>query len=333
MSDFGCPAVRVGPIEKHPNADSLGITHVYAYPVIVRLGDFAPGDLALYVPVDAVVPCEGPFAFLADPKRPGKPVRIKAKRLRGVFSMGLLTPAPKCASEGEDFAARFGIVKYEEPEPLSTGGEDAPSPPGMPAAPKYDIEGYRRWPDVLVPGEEVEITEKIHGCNGRFICWQSALHVGSHTRWKRDSESSVWWRAARQLDLADRLAWAPGMLFYGEVFGQVQDLRYGSKPGEVFLRFFDVFDPAASRWFDRDERLALCSGLGLPTVPDLHVGPWDPALLTLAEGQSTLAAADHVREGIVIKPVRERFDDRIGRVILKCHGESYLTRKGGTERR
>ena len=331
MSDFGCPAVRVGPIEKHPNADSLGITHVYAYPVIVRLGDFAPGDLALYAPVDAVVPCEGPFAFLADPKRPGKPVRIKAKRLRGVFSMGLLTPAPKCASEGEDFAARFGIVKYEEPEPLSTGGEDAPSPPGMPAAPKYDIEGYRRWPDVLVPGEEVEITEKIHGCNGRFICWQSALHVGSHTRWKRDSESSVWWRAARQLDLADRLAWAPGMLFYGEVFGQVQDLRYGSKPGEVFLRFFDVFAPRTGRWYGRAERIDLLDRLALPRVPDLHIGPWDQALLSLAEGQSVLA--DNVREGIVIKPVRERFDDRIGRVILKVHGEGYLTRKGGTERR
>lgn len=40
--------------------------------------------------------------------------------------------------------------------------------------------------------------------------------------------------------------------------------------------------------------------------------------------------ADHVREGMVVKPVHERFDDRIGRVVLKLHGEGYLTRKEGS---
>jgi len=29
----------------------------------------------------------------------------------------------------------------------------------------------------------------------------------------------------------------------------------------------------------------------------------------------------------VVKPVRERFDERVGRVILKLHGEGYLVRK------
>ncbi len=36
----------------------------------------------------------------------------------------------------------------------------------------------------------------------------------------------------------------------------------------------------------------------------------------------------HVREGWVVKPEQERRCDEIGRVILKLHGQGYLTRKG-----
>lgn len=38
MSEFKVEVVKVGPVEKHPNADSLGITKVYDYPVIVKKG-------------------------------------------------------------------------------------------------------------------------------------------------------------------------------------------------------------------------------------------------------------------------------------------------------
>ena len=43
----------------------------------------------------------------------------------------------------------------------------------------------------------------------------------------------------------------------------------------------------------------------------------------------SVIGADHVREGFVVKPTAECFDDRIGRVILKMVGEGYLLRKGG----
>lgn len=35
----------------------------------------------------------------------------------------------------------------------------------------------------------------------------------------------------------------------------------------------------------------------------------------------------HVREGIVVKPIKERWDQDIGRVFLKLAGEGYLLRK------
>lgn len=85
MTNAKIEVVRVGAIEKHPNADTLGITRVFGYPVIVKLGDFREGDLAAYVPVDTVMPEGEEWAFLGK-----SPRRVCAKRLRGVFSMGML---------------------------------------------------------------------------------------------------------------------------------------------------------------------------------------------------------------------------------------------------
>ena len=56
MSQFSCPLIQIGKVGKHPNADTLSITTVDGGPVIFRTGDFAPGDYAVYIPVDAVVP-------------------------------------------------------------------------------------------------------------------------------------------------------------------------------------------------------------------------------------------------------------------------------------
>ena len=64
------------------------------------------------------------------------------------------------------------------------------------------------------------------------------------------------------------------------------------------------------------------------TVPVLYRGPWHGISdWALAEGQSTIA--DHIREGFVVKPVDDiLFCEEVGgRLILKLHGEGYLTRK------
>src|SRR5690349_13886397 len=80
--------VRVEEVTKHDNADSLDIVKVFDYPVVARRGDFQPGDLAVYVPIDAVVPFTEDWAWLHGGF--SKHCRVQAKRLRGVFSMGLL---------------------------------------------------------------------------------------------------------------------------------------------------------------------------------------------------------------------------------------------------
>jgi hypothetical protein len=64
-------------------------------------------------------------------------------------------------------------------------------------------------------------------------------------------------------------------------------------------------------------------------VPVLYRGPWSAALASHAEGKSIVATASHIREGFVVRPTMERWDERVQRVILKLIGEEYLLRKDG----
>lgn len=325
MSEFHVDVVRLGEVLPHPNADLLEITNVHGgYPCIIRKGDFKPGDLAVYVPIDTTLPDIECFSFLADRDRK----HLRAKKLRGIFSMGLIIPPPEGVSEGDDVAELLGVTKWEAgDDPNVTGGECEPPPQGWHFPHYTDLDALRRRKWLLVPGEEVVITEKIHGANARYVHDGERLWVGSRKQIKVEDPASIWWKAAAQCDLAEKLAQAPMHVFFGEVFGQVQDLKYGVNG--VAFRCFDVFDVSAGRYLDHDEARFLADDLGIEWVPLLYRGPWEPENVdTWCEGFSAIEGANHVREGFVVKPVRERYDERVGRVILKMHGQGYLLRKG-----
>jgi RNA ligase (TIGR02306 family) len=364
MSDFSVPVVRIADIQRHRNADTLSITQVLGEDVIIKTGDFGSGDLAIYVPVDAVVPptVRG-TEFLGDHRR------IRAKRLRGVYSEGLLLPVdimgPGDPEQhiGEDVSVILGIVKHEDRVPESMGGgvggrrglNQRDRDPGLPV---YEIEQYKRHRNLLVPGERVIVTEKLHGTQGRYGRipgrFGSHFYVGSHfcfwlddqrwaarleNLWRRITrrtprEPNLYWHLARKYDLPSKLR---GHSFehcalYGEIYGDVQDLKYGARPGrgDVWFRVFDIYDSLLERWLDWDQVQETAADLGLDTVPVLYDGPFSADLLErLVEGQSTLA--DHFREGVVVKPAVDREAQHFGRVILKWVSETYRLRRNGTE--
>jgi len=319
MSEFHVEVAEVKNIMKHPNADTLDIGEINGYPVIFRTGEYSEGALAVHVPVDSIVPDTQEWAFLNGSRR------IKAKKLRGVFSMGLLAKTKPEWALGQNVQTEMGIEKYEPVIHQALEG-DGEKDDGI--LPIYtDIEGYRKHKNVLVDGEEVVLTEKIHGCNARFVFHDGKLIVGSHKRIKRYYDAvavSVWSKIAQDLKLEEKLSKHPDVAVYGEVYGQVQDLKYGKKGTELVL--FDARDLTTMKYLDYDDFVKLAADLGLPTVPVLYRGPWSSDLLQLAEGKSTVPGSDNVREGFVVKPVAERHS-HMGRVILKMVGEGYHLRK------
>lgn len=323
MSEFKVEVVQLGPIEKHPNADSLGLTTVFGFPVIIRLGELKEGDKAIYIPVDAVVPKEDlRFSFLEKP-------RIKAKRLRGTFSMGLLIPADPSMEIGQNVTEALKIVKYEEPiANVPFLGGDCISDPGMP---KYtDIENMRRYPTAIKDGEEVVVTEKIHGTNFRAGWINGEFYVGSHKTVKKEDPNNLYWKAATKANLKELLRPHPDIVLFGEIYGYVQDLRYGMKQGEFDVRFFDALDLKTMNYANQDALELVLKGLGLLAVPVIYREPFKKDLLTIAEAPSLVNSP--IMEGLVIRPVVERFSPELnGRCIVKHISEAYLTRKGGTE--
>lgn len=329
MSEFLAQVATIEAVESHPGADRLDIAHVFGYPVIVGKGAYRAGDVASYIPVDAVLPSPEVEPEFAVPYKYTSKGRVKATRLRGVVSHGFLHRVPPGFSVGDDIAGYWGIVKHDDSAPAFRGGgarflpADAVPDPGF--LPKYDIENIRRWPAVLGEGEEVVITEKLHGCNARFAYHEGRLWVGSRNLMVRPAGDSVWARVARDYGLADVLADAAGIAVYGEIIG-VQDLSYGLSPGQFRLRVFDTYDIRRGDWDDFDEMVAVCRDIGLTPVPMLYRGPFsDAAVAQLTNGKSVLG--NHIREGIVIRPVRERRYGALGRVILKSVSDNYLLRK------
>ena len=314
--------VEVVPVvlEAHPNADTLSVVHVWGYIAVVRTADWQGVPLGAYIPPDSIVPATPAFAFLGEHRR------IKARRFRGVMSQGLLIPAPEGSRVGDDVAGLLGIVHYIPPEPMSTGGEDEPEPF---CTPRYDVDSGFRFADCFVPGEPVVATEKIHGTNASFTWFQDRLWTRSHSTWKKPpapgERANVWWKAVEQNPwITEWCRKRPGMVLCAEVFGPVQDLKYGTARGEFRVLAFDVRRQDGTFLDVAEFRMEVPASCRVPVV---YEGPFDlERMRELCNGPSRVPGADHLREGIVVGPVSERWDERMGRVKAKFVSPDYLER-------
>jgi RNA ligase (TIGR02306 family) len=305
--------VRLSSYDKHPNADRMKIARVFGYVCCVGIDQFKDGDLAAYIPPDSIVPDRPEYAFLKGH------FRIKVRKLRGVISQGLLIPAPPGSAEGDDVAEALGITHYDPPEPASAGGEAEKPPPG--SYPTYDVDAFLRYRHLFTPMELVVATEKCHGMSAKYVFIEGRIYCGSRTEWKREDDNNVLWKALRASPWLEPFCRAhPDITVYGEVIG-MQDLRYGYDNGRVGFVTFDLF--RGNEWVPYQEAKQI--GKDLIWVPEIYCGEFDEGkILALAEGQSMISGADHIREGIVVKPLVERTSLEIGRVSLKIVSNAYL---------
>ena len=331
-TDFAVEAVEIGAIKAHPNADRLDIAVIKGWQVVVGRGEFAAGDRALYVPVDAVLPLE-----LSDRWAVTKYLskqRVRAARLRGEMSYGFLAPLEPIGGAipktGVDLTEHYGITKYETPVKFIAGEAEHQNPRFFCYGKIYN---YRNFPGVILEGDEVVITEKVHGINCRvglvFDGDERVPSCGSHNVQRRLGTGSLFEAPLGHAGVEELLAsFEEDVILYGELYGRnVQDLEYG-REGIGFI----AFDLCVSgRFLPWDRFAASCAGHGVSHVPVLYRGPFvGVAALAIAQGESALAPGQ-MREGCVIKPVDEATNPEIGRVVLKIISDDYLLRNGGSE--
>jgi RNA ligase (TIGR02306 family) len=357
MSLFTVPVLPLSAIEPHPNADRLDLAVVGGFRAVIAKGSLRVGDLVAYFPTDSVFPADIAEALGVGGYLVGKAKdRVKAIRLRGILSEGIVLPIQRVRDvladrgilvmdEGTGLAQALGITKYEEPIPVEMSGKARSWPSFLP---KYDIENIKRpeFAEILQPGEPVVITEKRHGTNcaiaiGPDLEPGEPAYVCSRGQALIESAENLYWLAVRRHELIEKLtAIREGMLaagrpvqhlsLHGEVLG-CQDLRYGATMSEPRFEAFDL--RINGEWVSWSEFEALTDTHGIPRVPTLYVGPFDYARLEeVAEGIAVGMGDDgHIREGAVVRPQVERRDAVLGRVQLKYISGAYLTRASGTE--
>ena len=328
MSTFKIEVVPII-LEPHPNADKLSIVHIKNYQVVVKTEDWLDKNMGIYIPPDSVVPNISAFKFLFKPSDPvAATYRIRVKKFRGCVSMGLLIPVPPLYSLPQtnilntpNFASVYGITHYETPIEINTNGETGKSPNLH--IPIYDIENWYNYPNIFKDSEPIVITEKLHGAQGRWLYHNEEYYAGSKREWKKEG-NNIWWRALNENNnLKSFLKIVPGTVVYGEVYGDVQDLKYEHMKGQISIRIFDIYDTLMPMFFNQKNIEEFAQEFHLSLVPIIQHTVYSSEKLQ-AEGISYLG--NHIREGIVIKPMIERFDNTIGRVILKKVSNDYLER-------
>jgi len=297
--------------------------------------------------------------------------RVKAVKLRGCLSMGIIYPVDSgedCGGpfinlptedgigamlhviEGQDVASELGIIKYEPPIPTHMSGEIYNA--GMHVTVAYDIENIKKFPNTFMEGEEVVMTEKLHGTfcgigilpevdrndnhrGGNVVVFSKGLGAnGVCFKHNEANKNNVYLRVLDALGIFDKLnkftfTIDRPVFILGEVFGVgVQDLVYGD------VQSFRVFDicigyRGSQEYFGYDMMVQTAEGFGLNVVPLVYRGPFSKeVMMEHTTGKETLSGKQlHLREGVVVKPVVERREVELGRVILKSVSEAYLLRK------
>lgn len=354
-------------IESHPNADRLELCCIGDYRSVVMKGQFKTNDLGVYIPTGAVVPDWiieklGLVGRLAGPQHN----RVKAIKLRQILSEGLIYPVedinPEKAicdailykdetgfhhhviHEGMDVTKILGITKYEPPIPIAMSGEVFNA---FGYTISFDVESYKKFPNILKEGEYVVISEKGHGT---WCCYGYHPEVESHIitskglsakglafKINEANKNNLYLRTletTQQINgnvIDHGVEYFGGYPFYilGEVLGLgVQDLTYGFTSPQ--FRAFDIYLGASGhgRYLNVDEFKLACADLQIETVPFLYEGLYNKEkLLELTDGMETFSGKEtNIREGVVVKPVVERRHDEIGRVQLKNVSDAYLMR-------
>ncbi len=329
-------AVEVVPVYLHPcpGSDNLSLVRIGGFQVVVRTEDWKDKECGAYVPPDSLVNTALPqFSFLASKAYADGYARVRAQKIRGNISMGLLVPAPEAAVVGDDVTHVLQVLHYQPHEPVAHGPKREGLPEGACEGParnlrwgKYDLENARKAKfAVTLPADgvgEVIVTEKIHGENARYVWDGTTFHAGSRNNWWKPGSR---WHKPLNIDRIEALCRRlPGYTVYGELHGATGGFPYDAPPGHTFVRVFDILDPAGN-WLPYDAVVQLCALPLVATCPLLYRGPMDmEKVLALADGRSLLNSS-HIREGCVVQT------PETNRVKLKVHGAGFLALKEGVD--
>lgn len=297
--------------------------------------------------------------------------RVKSIKIRGALSQGMIVPLKELAKEypklstkkiGDDVLGILGITKYEPPPPPSImqGRQTSKRKSNSYFSEYTNINKVQFYPNTLQENEEVYITEKLHGSQvrlgylpqkpntfikkikkffhllGEFEWVYGSHHVQLQDRCKSHKgyySENIYYIIGEQFNLRAKLE--PNMVLYGEIVGKgiQKGYTYGCNDSYDFYAFDISID---GNYLDPEDFKKYCDRYDIKRVPVLYEGPYTlNKAWELATGPSVIMDRDKpsqsIREGCVVKPVKNRVDPMAGRVVFKFINPDYLLMKENTD--
>lgn len=359
MSELRVEVVKISGIEKVPDADRLELARIEGWQCVVQKGTYKEGDLALYIPIDSILPQPlEEFIFPPGSKIKLEKHRVRSIKIRKALSQGMLLPLEDIDSYlkvtkkyklGDDLATALGITKYEPPFKETHQGQAKQVKRKLkhPDFHEYsDLQNFKWYPNLFTTEDDVVILEKIHGSN--FRC--GYLEYNANTIWKKIKKffgfapkyefvygshgvqlqyktfynGNIYWEMVEKYDLKNILQ--PGEILYGEVYGHgvQKGYHYGCQENERKLVVFDIKKDGVYQNHLYVKRF--CDRYKLPHAPIEYVGKYPGADVVkekYVDGPSCLNSSQRIREGVVIKSFIET-TCYMGRKILKWKNDSFL---------
>lgn len=324
--------VTVTEVLPHPNADRLVLAKVLGFTTVISKDSFKAGDTAIFIETDAVLTPQLEHKILGNSKIHLENGRVRAAKIRGVVSEGILVSPLLLTQEEID----SGVSKYDPP------ARTAVTPAAAVAViPRYiDTVRLEKVPGIFSDSDIVHVTAKLHGTSVRygwaklppnemFICGTRNMDIGT---------PQIYHDVAAKEHLAEKLKKLPGVVLFGEIIGPgiQKHYDYGCDSPKLYL-YAAMRD---GKYLDYLEFRQLAEQLSLNVVPLLRLGKWGDIrgeLSTLLDitsypTQVETGGGCPCREGLVIGTMAERQHPLTGpRTIVKYINPEYLLNRGNSD--
>lgn len=303
---------KIENVRKHSNADKLELVDVLGYQCVVPKDTYKEGDLVVFIQPDTVLP----ELEWAKSYKQYAPKRVKAVKLRGEWSEGIIAPLQiienpelDISNIGEDVSEELGIIKYEPPQP-----NDLNAKGGLPFnIPKTDEERWENIKHKLPIGEEVDVTLKIDGQS-----WSAYYKIdedkfgicGRTMDYKLDS-SNNYIKNAQSYNIEYTLRefckkHNVSICLRGESYGVgIQALKLNKHSQQPLgLAIFSVYLIDEKRYANKGEQfyfVDVCKELQLPTVPVIQTNVILSQKLIDYFSKDIEKINDNYFEGVVVK--------------------------------
>jgi RNA ligase (TIGR02306 family) len=330
-------------IKSIPDADAIECAIVDGgWPVVIKKGEYRPGDVAIYLEIDSWVPHElAPFLSRGQEPREYNGVRgerLRTVKLRGQVSQGLLlpinsgSPLADAVSLGDNVTEMLGVQKWEPPIPAQLQGQMKGAFPHFVS--KTDQERCQNLRAKIFEdhcGELYEVTVKLDGSSTTIYVKDGEVGVCSRNINLCETEGNSFWGVARKQNIVEpllRLCEERGEEYalQGELIGEGIQGNPEKLKGQRFY-LFDIYNITDGCYLEPGERYVLLDQLKMLGADVEHVPVLDPRfdvtktfytiddIVNFADGPSLNPKIK--REGVVFKSLTSDF-------TFKAISNSYL---------